>query len=1243
MASPDGYLFVDVPPGAVPAGAQFSVQEVTNLAPGGIGPAWRLGPEGTTFPVPVTLTIFAGGTGRPLDEITVAWQDDQGYWHRAVPASVVRDPLARTLTVQTSHLSSWTLTTIPTARDFKGAFSVGTSLGSPFVATGDATFTFAGEDADATYYLLSGTLLLPSAIGTTTCVPIAPDTSTFPLRTNVAELSKGAPPRFDWGASGAWHVSCADGTTRLVTIAFDTVGVGFPGCTRVVTRAEVAGVDATLGGVAWDCTSKGLGQTSGSWDYASAACGTACVPPTPCRTGTVVCGSGTAVCTESGNVLDGATCGTDQVCSAGACVACTAGLACTPANPCVLGVTSCATGTSTCVESTVPATPLADGAACGTDQVCSGGACVACAAGQACTPANPCHQGLTSCATGASVCEDTGFALVNGATCGTDLVCFAGACIACTQDAPCTSANACTATATYECSSGAAVCTDRTSQPPGTACGTTTGLVCSAAGLCDACSAGSPCTPANPCATAGTVSCTSGAPVCEGTGGLAPGTPCGTGLFCDATSPVPQCLPCIAGVACTPPNACMSGVTSCASGPPALCVETTTPVANGTSCGPNQVCNAGTCTACTQGALCAASEPCASTATIACGTGTPVCTPQTWLPPGAACGTLPDLYCNATHVCGSCTPGAPCTPASTCAASGSVTCSTGEPVCADGPLLPAGTVCVAGSVCSAGGVCTACTPGATCTSTNPCATAATMECASGPVCTDRTFAVDGTSCGTGLACSAGACVPSRTVTGTRTVTYWPDAGATAPAAPANAASSAVAALVPAAGGAWGSFPGSVNAAGAVTIPNVPTGTFWLRFQAPTDASPTYLDTAGGTTLDLGYDQLGRYSVTRPTASTPATLALQVASAWPAGNADLIQLVSSNADVWDRLTPPTTLTTGRTRGNWTDNWFTSNGTATPLNLLLAGDSVTIFHLVSAAISTRSYLAARSKFDRTDFAMSSGTPFAPSRTTLATTGLTNRTPATGTWDLVAFEALRPAMNLPATGIGPVHSLVIGASVGTLTGNGPVPRNAPPTLFSLPVPVGATASTNLTLGTGLTYARVLNTTRWNEWREVSFAGSLSYVAPGASTGFTQSVSVGQREAAPSTSALAPILSPVRNLRVRLGDGSEPAASVSLSGIGTTPLLLWDPPITGSPTSYVVEVFRLGVNGTASTSTKVATFLTGSTQAAVPTGVLTTGSAHYVRVTARVIASDPWATAPFRRVVLGAWAETLSGTLTP
>ena len=91
-----------------------------------------------------------------------------------------------------------------------------------------------------------------------------------------------------------------------------------------------------------------------------------------------------------------------------------------------------------------------------------------------------------------------------------------------------------------------------------------------------------------------------------------------------------------------------------------------------------------------------------------------------------------------------------------------------------------------------------------------------------------------------------------------------------------------------------------DAAGAVTVPNVPTGSIWLRFRAPADVSPTYLDTAGGTPIDLGVDPLGRSSVTRPGASTPANLPLAIAVQWPASNVHQMQLVSSNADVWDRL-------------------------------------------------------------------------------------------------------------------------------------------------------------------------------------------------------------------------------------------------------------------------------------------------------------------------------------------------------
>jgi hypothetical protein len=78
-------------------------------------------------------------------------------------------------------------------------------------------------------------------------------------------------------------------------------------------------------------------------------------------------------------------------------------------------------------------------------------------------------------------------------------------------------------------------------------------------------------------------------------------------------------------------------------------------------------------------------------------------------------------------------------------------------------------------------------------------------------------------------------------------------------------------------------------------------------------------------------------------------------------------------------------------------------------------------------------------------------------------------------------------------------------------------------------------------------------------------------------------------------------------------------------------------------VEVFRLARNGTATTKTRVAAIYTGSTSVPMPPGVLTAGTQHFVKVTARAIPSDPWAVSPLRQIVAGAWAQTLSGTITP
>jgi hypothetical protein len=134
------------------------------------------------------------------------------------------------------------------------------------------------------------------------------------------------------------------------------------------------------------------------------------------------CVTGTSVCGETGNRPNGMSCGTNLVCNAGACVPCAAGGACTPSNPCHNGTLTCNTGTSVCTDS---GTLVADGKSCGMNLVCKTGSCVSCTAGTTCSPTNPCKLGKTSCATGSSVCVDSGNKPL-GTLCGAAQSCTSG-------------------------------------------------------------------------------------------------------------------------------------------------------------------------------------------------------------------------------------------------------------------------------------------------------------------------------------------------------------------------------------------------------------------------------------------------------------------------------------------------------------------------------------------------------------------------------------------------------------------------------------------------------------------------------------------------------------------------------------------------------------------------------------------------------------------------------------------------
>src|SRR5580658_7436647 len=63
--------------------------------------------------------------------------------------------------------------------------------------------------------------------------------------------------------------------------------------------------------------------------------------------------------------------------------ACVSGKRCNPDDDlCQTGITSCSSGTTQCTHRT----DVADGTACGENEVCKGGECVACASGILCNP-----------------------------------------------------------------------------------------------------------------------------------------------------------------------------------------------------------------------------------------------------------------------------------------------------------------------------------------------------------------------------------------------------------------------------------------------------------------------------------------------------------------------------------------------------------------------------------------------------------------------------------------------------------------------------------------------------------------------------------------------------------------------------------------------------------------------------------------------------------------------------------------
>jgi hypothetical protein len=100
-------LAVTIPPATFANDVEVAIVPLTPTAPGALGLAYRLLPEGVTFSQPVTLTFTYSAdhadSTRP-ETLRVATRDDRGYW-RVAPSTL--DAQQRQLSITTTHFSDW--------------------------------------------------------------------------------------------------------------------------------------------------------------------------------------------------------------------------------------------------------------------------------------------------------------------------------------------------------------------------------------------------------------------------------------------------------------------------------------------------------------------------------------------------------------------------------------------------------------------------------------------------------------------------------------------------------------------------------------------------------------------------------------------------------------------------------------------------------------------------------------------------------------------------------------------------------------------------------------------------------------------------------------------------------------------------------------------------------------------------------------------------------------------------------
>ncbi len=437
--------------------------------------------------------------------------------------------------------------------------------------------------------------------------------------------------------------------------------------------------------------------------------------------------------------------------------------------------------------------------------------------------------------------------------------------------------------------------------------------------------------------------------------------------------------------------------------------------------------------------------------------------------------------------------------------------------------------------------------------------------------------------------------------------------------PAEYPSGSIAALIPDGLGGYTTVVGGGKADGTFSINATPTGYYWLKFGS------LYLWTHK-VSLDLGQDLGGRRDAQLPSKSTDVVFNVSNLNPWNS-SADNLLFYNYNAndyiyglEGYARGNAPTDGATAL--AGLTIDWFSPN--PSHLNDGAKGDHPYLVQMVGTSDANWLYQVAQRVFEPASY-----TQVDAQSTTL--NGSFVALPQTGTLRLnVKASEFTPnaAIMGPSAELSD-QAFYLTAAKGIISAgySGDLADFFPYIPFTNDFDLGE-------ISYGNPYPSA-----WDKVLEASCAYLNSYTLPGTTAPWNldATISVNTTTLPTATAPLRPLVTPVLNPKI-----NDLGLLADRSGVGLTPTLSWEVPSLGSPSGYIVTIYRLDAVGNSTEGTVVADLRRPATSGSTPPGILVAGNTYVFRI--RVIQQGlDMLSAPYRCTLPYGYADVVSGLITP